>query len=76
MGEGRGMSHEGITKLKTNVISAAAERKQYLLLSEACLAACSGGWVQPYRMTLLLNKSNPTQHGRESVLEITKTVTG
>ena len=42
----RGGGDEGITKLKTNVISAAAERKQCLLLGEACLAACSRGWVQ------------------------------
>ena len=53
--------NEGITKLKTNVISAAAERKQclfilfYFLLSEVCLAACSRGWVKHCGMTLLLN---------------------
>ena len=40
-GKGRGEGDEGITKLKTNVISAAAEKKQCLLLGEACLAACS-----------------------------------
>ena len=44
-----------ITKLKTNVISAVALKKQCLLLCEACLAACSRGWVQHCRMTLLLN---------------------
>ena len=44
----------GITKLKTNVISAAMEKKQCLLLGEACLAACSRGWVQHYGMTLRL----------------------
>ena len=37
----RGKEDEGITKLKTNVISAASKRKQLLLLGEACLAACS-----------------------------------
>ena len=53
--------NEGITKLKTNVISAAAERKQclfilfYFLLSEVCLAACSRGWAKHCGMTLLLN---------------------
>ena len=59
MGEGMrgGEGDEGITKLKTNVISAATERKQCLLLDEACLAACSRGWVQHCRMTLLLNIS-------------------
>ena len=30
-----------ITKLKTNVISAAAKKMQCHLLGEACLAACS-----------------------------------
>ena len=46
--EGRGMrgGDEGVTQLKTKVISAAAQRKQCLLLGEACLAACSRGWVQ------------------------------
>ena len=39
----RGGGDEGITKLKTNVISAAAEKKQCHLLPEACLAACSRG---------------------------------
>ena len=55
MGEGMrgGEGDEGITKLKTNVISAATERKQCLLLGEACLAACSRGWVQHCVMTLL-----------------------
>ena len=51
MGEGE----EGITKLKTNVISVATKRKQCLLLGEACLAACSRGLVQHCGMTLLLN---------------------
>ena len=46
---------EGITKLKTNVISAAAERKRCLLLGKVCLAACSRGWVQHCGMTLPLN---------------------
>ena len=46
---------KGITKLKTNVISAAAERKQCLSLGEAYLAACSKGWVRHCGMTLLLN---------------------
>ena len=41
--------------MKTNVISAATERKKCLLLGEACLAACSRGWVQHCLMTLLLN---------------------
>ena len=34
-----GVGYEGITKLKTNVISAAAEKKQCVLLGEACPAA-------------------------------------
>ena len=42
-GRERGEEGEGITKLKTNVISAAAERKPCILLGEACLAACSRG---------------------------------
>ena len=50
-----GGDDEGITKLKTSVISAAAERKQCLLLGGACLATCSRGWVQHCGMTLLLN---------------------
>ena len=54
-GRERGEGCEGITKLKTNMISAAAERKQYILLSEACLAACSRGWVLHCGMTLPLN---------------------
>ena len=37
--EGREM--RGSQNLKRNVISAAAKRKQCLLLGEACLAACS-----------------------------------
>ena len=41
--------------METNAISAAAERKQRLLLGEACLAACSGGWVQHCEMTSLLD---------------------
>ena len=45
----------GITMLRTNVISAAAEKKQCLLLGEVCLAACSRGWGQHCRMTLPLN---------------------
>ena len=45
LGRERGEGDEGITKLKTNVLSAAAEREQCLLLGEACLAACSRGWV-------------------------------
>ena len=45
---------EGITNLKTNVISSAAKRKQCLLLGEACLAACCRGWAQHCGMTLLL----------------------
>ena len=44
-GKGRGEGDEGITKLKRNAISAAAERKQCLLLGETCLAARSGEWV-------------------------------
>ena len=44
-GRGWGERDEGITKLKTNVISAATEGKQCLLFGEACLAACSRGWV-------------------------------
>ena len=46
-----GMEVEGVTKLKTNVISDAVDKKQKkrcLWLSEACLAACSRGWVQHY----------------------------
>ena len=31
------------------------EDEQCLLLGEACLAACSRGWVQHCGMTLLLN---------------------
>ena len=54
-GRGWGEGDEKITKLKTNVISAVALKKQCLLLCEACLAACSRGWVQHCRMTLLLN---------------------
>ena len=54
-GRERGEGDDGITKLKTNAISAAAERKQCLLLGEACLAAGSRGWVQHCGMTLLLN---------------------
>ena len=54
-GRERGKGDEGIVNLKTNVISAAAERKQCLSLGEACQAACSRGWVQHYGMTLLLN---------------------
>ena len=42
----RGEGDEGITKLKTNVIPTATERKQCVLLGEACLAACSRGWVR------------------------------
>ena len=38
-----------------NVISAATKRRQCLLLGGGCLAACSRGWVQHCRMTLLLN---------------------
>ena len=53
-GRERGEGDEGITKLKI-VISAAAERKQCLLLGEACLAACSRGWEQHCGMTLPLN---------------------
>ena len=45
-GRERGEGDEGITKLKTNVISAAAERKPCLVLGESCLAVCSRGWVQ------------------------------
>ena len=37
------------------MISAAAERMQCVLLGEACLAACSRGWVQHCGMILLLN---------------------
>ena len=55
MDEGEWGGDDGITKLKTNVIAAVAESKQCLLLGEACLAACSRGWVQHCRMTLLLN---------------------
>ena len=73
-GEGVREGDEGITKLKTNLISAAAERKQCLLLGEACLAACSRGWVQHCGMTLLLNfvfvcvlaRSSDTQSTRGS----------
>ena len=54
-GRERGEGDEGITKLKTNVNPTAAERKQCLLLGEACLAACSRGWLQHCGMTLLLN---------------------
>ena len=42
-GKGCGEWDEGITELKTQVISAAAERKLCLLLGEACMAACSRG---------------------------------
>ena len=44
-----------ITKLKTNVMSAANEKKRFFWLGEACLAACSRGWVQHCGMTQLLN---------------------
>ena len=54
-GRERGEVDEGMTKLKTNVISAATERKQRLSLGEACLAACSKRWVQHCGMTLRLN---------------------
>ena len=50
-----GKGDEGILELKANVISDAAEKKQCLLLCEACLAACPRGWVQHCRMTLPLN---------------------
>ena len=50
-GRGRGKGDEEITKLKTTVISAAAKRKQCLLLGKACLAACSRGWVQHFGTT-------------------------
>ena len=53
-GRERGEGDDGITKLKTNVISLAAKRKQCLLLGEACLEACSRGWMQHCRLTLLL----------------------
>ena len=43
--------------METNVISTGTERKQCLLLSNACLAASSRGWVQHRGMTLLLNVS-------------------
>ena len=56
-GRERGKVEEGITKLKTNVISPAAEVKQCLLLGGACLAACFRRWVQHCGMTLLLNVS-------------------
>ena len=46
---------KGITKLNTNLTSTVAEKKQCLLLGEACLAACYRGWVQHCRMTLFLN---------------------
>ena len=52
MGEGNRGGGEGITKFDTNVTPAAAESKQYLLLGETCLAACSRGWVQHCGMTL------------------------
>ena len=55
MGRKTWRREEGITKLKTNLISAAAKKKQYLLLGEVCLAACSKGWVRHRGMTLLLN---------------------
>ena len=60
-GRERGEGDEGITKLKTNVISGAAERKHCLLLGEACLAACSRRWVQLCEMTLLLNVFSPNR---------------
>ena len=47
--EGEGLESEGewgggdLVELKINVISAAAEKKQCLLLGEASLAACSRG---------------------------------
>ena len=50
-----GEGDEGITKLKTNLISAAAKKKQCLLLGEVCLAAWSRGWVQHCGTILLLN---------------------
>ena len=43
LGRERGEIDEGIKKLKTNVISATAEKKQCLSLGEACLAACFRG---------------------------------
>ena len=51
----KGEKDTEITKLKTNVISAVDKKKQCLLLDETCLAACSKGWMQHCRMTLLLN---------------------
>ena len=53
-GRGWGGGDKEITQLKTNVISAATEKKQSLLLGEACLKA-SRGWVLHCEMTLLLN---------------------
>ena len=50
-GRETGEGDEGIMELKINVILAAAERKQCLLLGAACLVACSRGWVQHCRMT-------------------------
>ena len=61
MGVGGGWDEE-IPKLKTNVISAASEKKQCLLFAEACLAACSRWWVQHCGMTLLLNVFNLCSH--------------
>ena len=45
------MRESSITKLTTTVISAAAERKQCLLLGETCLAAYPRRWVQQCGMT-------------------------
>ena len=45
----------GVIELEINVISAAIRKRCCLLLGGACVAACSGGWVQHCGMTLLLN---------------------
>lgn len=58
-----------MAKLKTNVISAAAEKKQCLLHGEASLTACSRGLVQydlvPYHFfACVLARSRYTQSAR------------
>ena len=51
---GWGKGDRGITKLKTNVIPGATEKKKEAM-SFAHLAACSRGWVQHCGMNLLQN---------------------
>ena len=63
LGEG-GQKGKRVIDLKTSVFSATTTKieeetkRQWLLLSEACLSACLRGWVSQHcGMTLLLNVS-------------------